>query len=329
MLSALIISLLAAIIPTAVYAALFYWADRYEREPMWLVMLAFWWGAIPAVVVSVWGEMFLGTRFIQAPGSVAATLTEGALLVPAVEESVKALALFAIYHWAYAEFDDSLDGLIYGAMVGLGFAMTENFLYFLSSYGNRSLSDFTWLFLLRTILFGINHALYTGLTGLGLGLARNSPRSYANWLYPLLGLLAAALVHGLHNFGIALTSARWTNLIFSGALAIIGLTLLPVVIWVIWQKQRAILADELADEVGDTLSQDEYELLLRHWHRPLLRRRDPTKRTQVRRLHLYAELALHKRRLHTFGITREPQLPLQIGRIRAKLEETTGLKIGG
>ncbi|MCB0097042.1 MAG: hypothetical protein KDE46_15040, partial [Caldilineaceae bacterium] len=84
MLSALIISLLAAIIPTAVYAALFYWADRYEREPMWLVMLAFWWGAIPAVVVSVWGEMFLGTRFIQAPGSVAATLTEGALLVPAV-----------------------------------------------------------------------------------------------------------------------------------------------------------------------------------------------------------------------------------------------------
>ncbi|MEZ4664315.1 MAG: PrsW family intramembrane metalloprotease [Caldilineaceae bacterium] len=319
MLSALIISLLAAMIPTAVYATLFYWADRYEREPMWLVTLAFWWGAIPAVVVSVWGEMLVGARFVHAPGNVAAALTESSFLVPAVEEFVKALALFAIYRWAYAEFDDSLDGLIYGAMVGFGFAMTENFLYFVSSFDAGSPGQFTFLVFLRSILFGINHALYTGLTGLSFGLARNSPRSYAGWLYPLLGLLAAILVHGLHNFGITLVSASWTNIIFSAALAITGMTLLPVTVWVMWQKQRGILAEELADEVGETLSQSEYDLLLRRWYRPLLRRRDPAARRQVRQLHLYAELALHKRRLRTFGLTREPDLPAQIERIREKL----------
>lgn len=319
MVPALIISLLAAMIPTAIYAATFYWADRYEREPMWLVTLAFWWGAIPAVVVSVWGEMMVGARFLHGPGNVAATLTESTFLVPAVEEVAKALALFAIFRWAYAEFDDSLDGLLYGAMVGFGFAMTENFLYFVSSYGARSLGDFTTLVFLRSILFGLNHALYSGLTGLGLGLARNSPRPYANWLYPLLGLLSAIVVHGLHNFGIALTAASWTNIVFSATLAIIGYTLLPVTIWVIWQKQRGILAEELAEEVGTTLSQSDYDLLLRRWYRPLVGRHNPAMQRQIRQLHLYAELALHKRRLRTFGLTREPELPKQIERIRAKL----------
>ncbi|MEZ4713991.1 MAG: PrsW family intramembrane metalloprotease [Caldilineaceae bacterium] len=140
---------------------------------------------------------------------------------------------------AYAEFDDSLDGLIYGAMVGFGFAMTENFLYFVSSFDAGAPGQFTFLVFLRSILFGINHALYTGLTGLSFGLARNSPRPYAGWLYPLLGLLAAIFVHGLHNFGITLVSASWTNIVFSAALAIIGMTLLPVTVWVMWQKQRA------------------------------------------------------------------------------------------
>ena len=35
---ALWISLAAAILPTMIYVLVFYWADRYEREPLWLGM---------------------------------------------------------------------------------------------------------------------------------------------------------------------------------------------------------------------------------------------------------------------------------------------------
>ena len=58
--TALFISLAAAIIPTVIYVLIFYWADRYEREPLWLTAVAFIWGAVPAIIVSIIGEFVLG-----------------------------------------------------------------------------------------------------------------------------------------------------------------------------------------------------------------------------------------------------------------------------
>ncbi|MBM3129778.1 MAG: hypothetical protein FJ009_14295, partial [Chloroflexi bacterium] len=54
---ALIFSLLATLVPTIVYALTLRWFDRYEKEPLPLVVAAFLWGAIPAVVLSIIGEL--------------------------------------------------------------------------------------------------------------------------------------------------------------------------------------------------------------------------------------------------------------------------------
>ena len=131
---AFIISVIAAVIPASLYTLVFYWVDRYEREPVWLVVTAFLWGAVPAIIVSIIGELLLGSPFVNAPGSVAEALVEGAVVAPVVEEIVKAVMLVAIFLFRRQEFDGPLDGLIYGAAVGMGFAMTENLLYFVDAF---------------------------------------------------------------------------------------------------------------------------------------------------------------------------------------------------
>lgn len=318
MYTAFLISAVAAIVPTLIYVIMFYLADRYEREPLWLLGAAFLWGAVPAILVSVLGEMFLGARFVRAPGTAPAALLEGSFIVPIVEEVVKGSALFAIYWWVYDEFDNVLDGLIYGAMIGFGFAMTENFLYFFGAVGQGGYASLTTIVFLRAVLFGLNHAFYTGLTGIGLGLARLDPRPVARWLYPILGLLAAIAAHSLHNFGITLTSVNSANIWFSIALASLGLTLLVIVIGLTWQYEGRCLREELADEVGVTVSQEEYETLLQQ------RLRSPKRRDEHerRRLQLSAELALHKNRLRRMGSEREPNLLQEISQIRTELLAT-------
>ena len=81
---AFIISLLAATVPTLLYALLFYWADRYEREPLWLVTVAFLWGALPAIVISLIGEVLIGVPFITVPDSLPGEVVSGSFVAPII-----------------------------------------------------------------------------------------------------------------------------------------------------------------------------------------------------------------------------------------------------
>ena len=45
------LSVLAGVIPTVIYAAVIWWFDRYEKEPLWLLGITFMWGAIPAIIL--------------------------------------------------------------------------------------------------------------------------------------------------------------------------------------------------------------------------------------------------------------------------------------
>lgn len=318
MLPALSISLIAAVLPALLYFILFYWADRYEREPLQLSIAAFLWGAIPALILSIFSEIYLSVALIQRPDSVAGAMLQRATIAPLVEEILKGVALFGIYMWFYSEFDNVLDGLLYGVIVGLGFSMSENFLYFVGAVSGTDYSNLTMVIFLRAVLFGLNHAFYSSLTGIGFGLARNEKKSIWRFLYPLLGLAAAIVVHSIHNIGISMMSYNPLSILFSVILALLGIATLFSVIRLTWNHERNIFRFELAEEIDGTISLSEYETLLNGWHRPL-RLMDGNERDQARRLHLSAELALHKQRLRRLGAEREPALPQQIAAIRAKL----------
>jgi RsiW-degrading membrane proteinase PrsW (M82 family) len=167
----ILLSVLATALPTAVYLGVVWWLDRYEKEPLWLLAGAFAWGAVPAVVASLIAELIAGVPSGLLAGSFASTI-DSSLSAPIIEELVKGLAVLLIFLAFRAEFDDVLDGIVYGAMVGFGFAMTENVLYFLSAYSTGGLADWGAVVFLRSVVFGLNHALYTSIAGAGLGLAR-------------------------------------------------------------------------------------------------------------------------------------------------------------
>lgn len=307
-----ILSTVASIVPAILYILLFYWADRYEREPKWLAAVTFLWGAIPAIIISLIAEIAVGAPFINAPGSLAENIVEGAVVAPIVEEVVKGLALLGIFYFRRQEFDGILDGIVYGALVGFGFAMTENFLYFIGALMEGGMGELSVLVFLRAVVFGLNHALYTGLIGMGLGLSRNLRSHVWRSLWITSGFVAAIFVHALHNLSASLvevnTAAFLINLLIAGAG--LGLTLLTV--GLAWQHERTVLLAELAPEVGHLLSLEELNALTDHWRRPHAK---PVRKRQT----LLVEYANRKHRYRRLGPEREPELLNELTALRTQL----------
>jgi RsiW-degrading membrane proteinase PrsW (M82 family) len=316
--------LLAAVVPTLSYVLLFYWADRYEREPGWLAAVAFLWGAIPAIIVSLIAELVLGYPFMDETPNIRTELVESALFAPIIEELAKGLALLLIFRWARHEFDGVLDGLVYGALIGFGFAMTENLFYFLGAFMEGGFADLTVLFLLRVVLFGLNHSFYTALTGIGFGFAREAS-GQGRWLWPLAGLFAAILAHALHNFGASVADINAAGFGISLLVAVGGLITLLLTVLLSWQRERGSLRTQLADEVGSLLTEEEFRTLTGRWRNPLRKR--PADRARARRLQSLIELALRKDRLGRLGAEREPKLAAEIEALRSQLLQSSSADV--
>ena len=229
---------LAATIPTAIYSLLLWWLDRYEKEPLPLILAAFLWGALPAIALAVLFELVLATPLERSPlGPGVATWG----LAPLVEEPVKALALVGLFYFARQEFDGPLDGIIYGALIGFGFSMTENLLYFL-----RYTSSDT-LFWVRGVFFGMNHALFTSMVGLALGAVRYDRSRQRNVLALLGGLALAILFHALHNFAVGY---QFAGLLLSWLIEASGVLVVLAVAVLAWRNERRWMQEELGEEVG-------------------------------------------------------------------------------
>ena len=220
----LLIGLITATLPVPIYLVLALWIDRYESEPFWMLATAFLWGALVAV--------FIAFLFNTISSIIVALMTEstkageafGAVIsAPVVEESAKAFILFVFFFAKRDEFDGVVDGIVYAAMAGLGFAMTENIQY----YGRAALTadqGLTGVFILRGTIAPFSHPLFTSLTGIGLGLARQSRNTFVKIVTPVLGLLTAIALHSIWNGSIV---------IFGGAGFLIAYLLIMVPAFVI------------------------------------------------------------------------------------------------
>lgn len=240
------ILLLASIVPTVVYVTILWWLDKYEKEPWGLFLAAFIYGAIPAIIASILLELPFELLF----GDVLTAV----VIAPLVEESVKGFAVLLIFLLWRKEFDGVLDGILYGAAVGFGFAMVENFAYFLGNQGDPG------VILMRTIPFGLNHALFTSVTGAGLGLARQS-RQRSIWLLYFPAFLALAMgLHAVHNLGASTGCAGLGLAVYSDWG---GIVILLVVALLAWAQEKRWIRQELADEVAaGLLAGADYQALL-------------------------------------------------------------------
>jgi len=229
------LSVMAAAVPTLFYTGIIYWFDRYEKEPLWLIAAAFLWGAVPSIAIAfVFNTILSIPLHALAPGSPNDTLA-ASLIAPPVEETLKGIALIAIFFLWRHEIDSPLDGIIYGAMVGMGFAMVENVYYFVNIYNSSGLEAWRASVLMRAFIFGLNHALFSSITGLGIAIARMSPRVRVRYFAPLIGWMGAVFLHFVHNFSVSSGNLLCLVAIISewGG---IGLTLL-IIAWVLLQER--------------------------------------------------------------------------------------------
>lgn len=195
----MVIGFICASLPVPVYIMLLLWLDRYESEPLWMLATAFLWGALVAVFIAIILNTINGAIVAAATRSDQIGQNFGAVIsAPIVEESAKALILFILFFWKKDEFDGIIDGIIYAGMVGLGFAMTENILY----YG-RAVQEgggaLTVIFILRGMLAPFSHPLFTSMTGIGLGWSRQSNNGFVKIVTPVLGFMVAILLHATWN----------------------------------------------------------------------------------------------------------------------------------
>lgn len=194
----LITGLVLATVPAPFYIWVALRIDRFEPEPIRLLAWTFFWGASAAtfiaLVLNTAGQALVGHSF----GSDVGEIYGGSVSAPIVEESAKAAVLFIIYRRRRNEINGILDGMVYAAMVGLGFAMTENILY----YGHAAVEGGVPLaatFFFRGVMAPFTHPVFTCMTGIGLGIAAQSQRRATRLLAPAGGLLAAMLLHSLWN----------------------------------------------------------------------------------------------------------------------------------
>ena len=258
----LVLSILISLTTTLLYMALVWWLDRHEKEPLSLAAAAFLWGAIPAILVSLVAELLFDVPLVVLGEGLAYQVVSSSLIAPVIEEVVKAAALLGLFIFWRHEFDNVLDGIIYGALVGFGFAMTENIFYSVASLGENGWGGWGTVVFMRTLLFGLNHSFFTALTGIGFGYARLSRERWKRWLLPVAGLGAAIVFHAIHNLGASLVEASCLTLLFSIVADWGGVLVVAVIaLMTARQEQRHITAD-LRDEVASgILSAREYKTM--------------------------------------------------------------------
>jgi protease PrsW len=216
----LIVGMLMAAVPVPFYVAFSTWVDRFEPEPPWLLAFAFLWGSTIAVFFSILLNGIAGELFASHLVAIATA--------PVVEETAKAGALVLLFVWRRDEFDNVTDGIIYAAMVGLGFAMTENIQYYSTAVAADGGKGAAIVFVLRGIMSPFSHPLYTSMTGIGLGIARESDRRNVKLIAPVAGLVGAILLHSLWNLSASLGLVFFAAYFFVMAPALAGVVVVAV-----------------------------------------------------------------------------------------------------
>jgi RsiW-degrading membrane proteinase PrsW (M82 family) len=175
--------------------------DRNEKEPWRLVLVATAWGAIVSTSLAFWAETLwdLTVTSNLLPGP--AVVTSNAYSAGIFEEVAKGVAVLLLYLVMRDEFDDVVDGIVYGAAVGFGFNFMESIAYMTHYYalfageGTGVSHAITMWYGRQVIGLFLGHAAYTALIGAGIGVARQLPRARQRALVIACGFLAAIAAH--------------------------------------------------------------------------------------------------------------------------------------
>jgi len=221
--------------------------DRYDPEPWYALFGCLAWGGICATSFSI--PINECASCIGAGGDVLSTV----FVAPFVEEGWKGLGVFGVFYFLRREFDGVVDGIIYATFIALAFAAVENVIYYANA-ANEGNATFAMTLFLRGVLGPWGHPLYTAMTGIGFGLARETEKIWVRWSAPLLGYVAAVALHMTWNGSAVLAgfAGEGGGVLF---LVMLPLWLLFVVVFlmivvVLVRRRGKIIREHLLDEVA-------------------------------------------------------------------------------
>jgi RsiW-degrading membrane proteinase PrsW (M82 family) len=262
-----ILLLAATAIPAGV---IIYRLDDFEPEPVSLIAIALAWGGVVAVTFSgIVNEQVLG--FLQHVVT-ARTVDAWAAAVaaPINEELYKGLGLVVIYLMARREMDNVMDGLVYGAMIGLGFQVVENIQYFMGRAADvgGAADAVVSMFFLRVVVAGLySHMLFTGFMGFGFAyFVTQKGRSLGRRLGVLAGCAVLAWsAHFVWNSPWLTSLMTKGSGAFVGALVLKGLPFLMLLVILgvfARRREKTVFGRLMRSEVGSVaVSQGEFYVL--------------------------------------------------------------------
>jgi len=235
-------SAIVAAVPMLTYLLIIWRLDRYDPEPFKLVLQNYLWGAVGAIVFSIIGSV-LFTYIISffTPDKTELEYYSTIIVAPVIEEFMKGIFLFIIV--VNRRFDNLTDGIVYGGAIGLGFGMTENFIYFVS-FG-ESIGGWVAIVIVRTLFSAVMHCVSTGTFGAFLGTAKFKSAS-SKILLTLAGYSSAVLIHFTWNATVSFRSTAPLGFIILGITILIFISVFLFAV----AGERKIILKQLKLEAG-------------------------------------------------------------------------------
>ena len=256
--------------------------DRNEKEPWRLVLVAAAWGAVVATSLVIWAEslwQLIAIRtLVPGPGLDVSTAFSAGIL----EELAKGSAVVLLFLVMRNEFDDVVDGIVYGAAVGLGFNFMESISYMTNLYAifqpegvGGYAAGFQW-YARQVLGLFFGHATYTAFVGAGIGIARQLPDVRRKLIAIAAGFLVAIAAHfswdawltlfPIEKSALGILEIHLRTLIMTGPFTAAVLALLFLGLHI----ESQALGDQFRKEVArgsGAITPEEVSILMSPWQR--------------------------------------------------------------
>lgn len=179
-----------AIAPILICAFYIFIRDKYEKEPIRLLVLGLFYGALITIPIIKTGQFLL--VFIPNGGVMLDAFYNSFFIAALTEEFFKYTVLFFLVFYNH-NFNEKFDGIVYAVFISLGFAGFENVMYVL----NPELGGYQTAFA-RAFVSVPGHALFGVTMGYYFSLIKYEPKNKVK--YAILAFFVPYLIHGVYNF---------------------------------------------------------------------------------------------------------------------------------
>jgi RsiW-degrading membrane proteinase PrsW (M82 family) len=199
-----IIFLLSAFAPSIFILLWIRSREKFDREPLTTVLFTFLYGATVCVFAAIILEFISliifsrNFQWLEQNIYVKTGLTieaSSVIIAPLIEEALKPVGVYRLRNRKC--FNEISDGVIYGSASGLGFASTENIVYFYMALMSGGIPAWIMTAVVRTVSSILLHASATSITGLGISKHIVEKRTSG---FIVLGYLGAVVLHAVFNF---------------------------------------------------------------------------------------------------------------------------------